>query len=183
MQAAAGGARELARQVVTFSRGLPKVHEPVDASGVFDEAIQLLGNSLPANVELCARLSPDVGAILLPPADAHRILVSLAKNAVDAMPDGGTLTLRLDVQPGRGPDLEEGVEYVCLLVQDTGIGMDEATRRRAVEPFFTTRPRTHGTGLGLAIVHGIVTAAGGALLLESTPGVGTTARVYLPRTG
>ncbi|MBV9773126.1 MAG: response regulator [Gemmatimonadetes bacterium] len=181
MQHAAMGARDVVRQVLTFSRALPEAHEPIDAAGVFGDTARLLHASLPAGVELAVELDPAAGSIALAAADAQQILLNLGSNAIHAMPDGGRLAVTLGVERGPAPELDPAAAYVCLTVRDSGVGMDEATRLRAVEPFFTTKPPGRGTGLGLATVHGMVRAAGGALTLESAPGAGTTVRVYLPR--
>jgi len=109
------------------------------------------------------------------------VVLNLAVNARDAMPDGGLLTIsgRNVEQPAKNGD--GGSRMVELRVTDTGAGMDEETRRRAVEPFFTTKPEGKGTGLGLSTVFGIVQQHGGSLAIESQPGRGTSVRVLLPR--
>jgi CheY-like chemotaxis protein len=109
--------------------------------------------------------------------------LNLVSNACDAMPAGGVLTIRTEnrsVQAGGERDLPPG-EYVVLAVADTGVGMDEATRRRAFEPFFTTKAVGEGTGLGLSTVYGIVKQSQGYVFLDSTPGCGTTVEIFLPR--
>ena len=121
----------------------------------------------------------------LPPAhvDPHALelsLVNLAVNARDAMPDGGTFSIRLGLKEGAAPGrLGEG-PWLTLSVSDTGIGMDAATLSRAVEPFFTTKGPGQGTGLGLSMVDGLAAQSGGALVLDSAPGAGTTATIWLP---
>jgi CheY-like chemotaxis protein len=116
----------------------------------------------------------------------EQVLVNLAVNAQDAMPDGGMLildTANRTVSAGdalRDPRVPAG-EYAVLSVSDTGVGMDELTRARVFEPFFTTKPPPHGTGLGLSMAYGIVRQSGGYFTVESAPGQGATFRIYLPR--
>jgi CheY-like chemotaxis protein len=116
----------------------------------------------------------------------HQLLLNLCLNANDALGgEPGTITIRLArMRPERSPltigDLRLGRDYARLTVADTGAGIDMATLPRIFEPFFTTKERGRGTGLGLAVVHGIVTASGGALHVESVPGTGTTITIYLP---
>jgi CheY-like chemotaxis protein len=123
----------------------------------------------------------------LPPvhADPNQLemaILNLAVNARDAMPDGGALTIAASeevVGPGHRSKLPRGT-YVRLSVADTGVGMDEATRERAVEPFFSTKGVGRGTGLGLSMVHGLAAQLGGALTIESKPGFGTNVELWLP---
>src|SRR4029078_1348231 len=107
---------------------------------------------------------------------------NLAVNARDAMAGGGQLRLSLDqveVRPSEGESLEPG-RYIPLAVTDTGVGMDEVTLNRAIEPFFTTKGQGEGTGLGLSMVHGLAAQSGGALKIHSKVGKGTTAEIWLP---
>ncbi len=122
-------------------------------------------------------------AVVADPAQIERILLNLVANARDAMPDGGTLTIRTDaVTLGSGDraNIAPG-RYVRLIVRDTGVGMDAAVRARACEPFFTTKSASKGSGLGLAMVESAALALGGHLHLDSAPGSGTTCTVHLPR--
>jgi CheY-like chemotaxis protein len=110
------------------------------------------------------------------------ILLNLTVNARDAMPDGGQIVIAMReevLRPDEGNQLTPG-PYVCLTVRDTGIGMDEATLQRAMEPFFTTKGPGKGTGLGLSMVHGVAEQSGGWFTLRSRPGEGTTAELWLP---
>jgi signal transduction histidine kinase len=113
-------------------------------------------------------------------------LLNLAVNAREAMPGGGRIAITVDdveLDPAEAADIPDARpgRYVLLTVQDTGKGMDEATRMRVFEPFFTTKPFGSGAGLGLPAVHGFVRQSGGAVRVESEPGRGTIFRIYLPR--
>ncbi|MGN6243046.1 MAG: ATP-binding protein [Motilibacteraceae bacterium] len=113
--------------------------------------------------------------VRMDPGQLHQLLLNLAINARDAMPDGGLLTLAVENRPS-----PLGVPGAVLRVQDTGHGMDAATLEQAVDPLFTTKPTGRGTGLGLALVHSVVEKSGGSLSLVSTPGTGTTVEIWLP---
>ena len=134
---------------------------------------QALGQG--ATIELCCELAPDLPELLADAAELREMLTNLIFNAVDAMPDGGRITLRTSLDPE-----PEGEGTLVLEVGDTGVGMSEETRRRCLEPFFTTKG-TRGTGLGLAMVYGTVQRHGGAIALHSAPGVGTRFVLRFPR--
>ncbi len=159
----------LTRQLLAFARR-DDVHPTVlDLSELVQRSLQLLGRVADDAVTLRAEVGPPAWVR----ADAthlEQVLVNLVANARDAMPDGGTCTVTVTATD----------DAVRLVVEDTGQGMDEATRARAVEPFFTTKPRARGTGLGLATVHGIIEQAGGLLTIDSTPGKGTRVTIELP---
>jgi CheY-like chemotaxis protein len=147
---------------------------------------KLLRRLIRENITLHTRLDPDRWLVRADPGQIEQVLVNLAINARDAMVDGGVLTITTenvvidDAFDSRHPSLSPGM-YVRLTVSDTGVGMDEETRRRAFEPFFTTKKPGEGTGLGLATCYGIVVQHGGAIELTSAPGCGTTVVIYLPR--
>jgi two-component system, cell cycle sensor histidine kinase and response regulator CckA len=132
-------------------------------------------------------LANDAGQVRADPGQMEQVLINLALNARDALPTGGTVTVRtrnaVVAPPGADAPSEEGPApgtYVVLAVADTGHGMDAATRARIFEPFFTTKPVGQGTGLGLATVFGVVRQSGGSIRVESAPGQGTTFSVFLP---
>src|SRR3989449_6096216 len=140
---------------------------------------------LPADVEIVAAGDEGLPEVR---ADLHateQILFNLVTNARDAMPNGGVLRIETrcahltDEQRASGGATHSGA-FVCLGVEDTGVGMDEQTRQRIFEPFFTTKPVGKGTGLGLATVYGLVRQHGGSIEVDSEPGQGTRVRVYFP---
>jgi PAS domain S-box-containing protein len=179
-------ARELIRRILTFSRPRDQQLQPVRLRPVLEEAVRLLRSIIPAGVELAFNSAADVPAVRADPSQIHQILLNLATNAWHAM-DGhsGRIEIRLDAsqvdqaQAQRNPDLHPG-SYVRLAVSDTGQGMDAPTLTRIFEPFFTTKAPGQGTGLGLSVVHGIVRNHGGAIVVESEVGRGSTFTLYLP---
>jgi PAS domain S-box-containing protein len=178
-------AMSLTRQLLTFSRQQPLPPRIIDLNEVIVGFEKLLRRTISEDVELVTNLAPNPEFVNADPSQVEQILVNLAVNARDAMPGGGRLTVEtadvdleetslseeLDLAPGR---------YVTLTVADTGRGMDEATSQRVFEPFFTTKSRGRGTGLGLSTVYGIVKQGVGHIEVDSTPGEGTSFRVFLP---
>jgi CheY-like chemotaxis protein len=150
------------------------------------ETVSLLRASLPSTIELRTDVDGTAGAIWADAHQVHQVVLNLGTNATHAMePSGGVLDIVLEseILSGAAEDNPGGLapgRYVRLSVRDTGHGMDPDTVRRAFDPFFTTKEVGRGTGLGLSMVHGIVTAHGGAVTLDSEPGVGTTVHVHLP---
>ena len=185
--AASRRAKDLVRQILTFSRKDEQERQPLQLHLVIHEALKLLRASLPATIDIRQELAEDSGAILADPTQMQQVLMNLCNNAEYAMRDtGGTLEVRLDKMEvdeavvARHPELLPG-PYVRLTVRDTGVGMEEAVLARIFEPFYTTKLAGDGTGMGLAVVHGIVTSHGGAIDVESTPGQGSTFTIYLPQ--
>ena len=152
------------------------------------EAVEAIRHVLPGilgvDITLHCELDDSAGNVRIDPGQLEQLLLNLAINARDAMPEGGQLTISVvgaSLSPVAAAELGMNAgKAVQISVADTGIGMDEETRRRCLEPFFTTKGRSRGTGLGLAAVKGIVDEAGGAIEVESQPGVGTTFTIHLP---
>jgi PAS domain S-box-containing protein len=186
IQRAGERAAALTRQLLAFSR--QQVLEPriLSLNAVVSDMSQLLRRLIGEDIEFDTRLDPALGLVRADPGQIEQVIMNMAVNARDAMPGGGTLTIatsnaHLD-RPERGDQGGAAAgDYVVLTIQDTGTGMDAATRARIFDPFFTTKPVGMGTGLGLATVHGIVTQSGGYIEVRSAPGQGSTFQVYLPR--
>ena len=184
---AAGRAASVTRHLLAFSRRQDLPRQPTDLNAVLrdleDPLRRLIGEDLAIKVERCA----EAGTILADRGQIEQIIFNLAANARDAMPRGGTLTLRTSVmrvaESERGPiprRLAPG-PYVVLTVRDTGMGMGPDVIEHLFEPFFTTKEPGKGTGLGLAMTYGIVTQSKGDIIVESTPDSGTTVTIFLPR--
>jgi len=178
-------AAALTRQLLAFSRR--ELAEPtvVNLNDVVSSAEKMLRRLIGEQVNFSTSLDPKVKLVNADPGHLEQVLLNLVVNARDAMPSGGTLvvetsTTTIDAQYVKGRMGAPPGEYVTLSVTDSGMGMDEATRRRIFEPFFTTKAKGKGTGLGLATVYGIVKQSGGDLWVYSNVGLGTTFRVHLP---
>jgi len=179
-------ATDLIRQILTFSRQEEEELRPVKLQFIIKEALKLLRSSLPSSIELHQEIDSSCGSVLADPTSIHQVLINLCTNAKQAMEGSrGKLTVRL-VEQGRmdqGGQLPVNVEqdrWVALIVSDTGCGMDAQVKERIFDPFFTTKKKGQGTGLGLSVVHGIVKSHGGEIVVESTPGKGTTFQVFFP---
>ena len=185
IQAAAGRAARLARELLLFSRREPARPERVDLNAILAGMRDVLQASIGADIELRLITAPYLPTVLADRGQIEEVLINLGQNARDAMPDGGILTFATGaadiseapgaVWPGTRPGLS-----AKLTVSDTGRGMDAETMSRAFEPFFTTKPPDQGIGLGLSAVYGIVTKAGGGIAIESEEGLGTSVHIYLP---
>ena len=182
---AANRAASLTRQLLSFSRQQPIRPEILDLNDVLAGMDILLRRLIGEDIEVVSLPAGESAWVNADTGQMEQVLMNLALNARDAMPQGGTLTLRirqvhareLDDNAPSGADAEH---YVRLSVEDTGTGMDEACRRRVFEPFFTTKALGQGTGLGMAVVYGIVQQHGGRIDLQSEVGQGTRVSIFLP---
>jgi PAS domain S-box-containing protein len=186
---AANRAKELVKQILTFSR--EREHEtcPVQLVPVVKESLKLLKASLPSTIEVSQRLEAEGVTVLADPTQIHQIVMNLCTNAYHAMREqGGIMEVTLsEMDIGDLDDTSDGRlspgPYLVLTVSDTGPGMDQATMERIFDPYFTTRKHGEGTGLGLAVVLGIVKKYGGDIKVYSEPGQGASFQVYFPVLG
>jgi signal transduction histidine kinase/CheY-like chemotaxis protein len=179
---ATGRAATLVQRLLAFARRQDLQPRAVDVSGLLLGIEDLVTRSIGPTITVAVDAPSGLPAARVDPSQLELALLNLAINARDAMPGGGRLTMEVsfeEVHAGRGDRLKEG-RYVRIAVIDTGVGMDASTLRRAIEPFFSTKGLGKGTGLGLSMVHGLAAQSGGALMLSSTPGIGTRAELWLP---
>jgi signal transduction histidine kinase/ActR/RegA family two-component response regulator/serine/threonine protein kinase len=177
----------LTKQLTLIARGKQPPKERVDLTQTLSEVEPLLNVMLRGQVQLDLQLPPQALHALAEPSQIERLITNLCRNAADAMPDGGELTVRLSRADQSPLQLKAADDqpphrygFAELLVRDTGHGMSEKTRARIFEPFFTTKAESEGTGLGLAIVYAIVQQCEGDISVVSAPGRGTTFRVFIP---
>jgi PAS domain S-box-containing protein len=175
---------ELTRQLLLFSRKVESRRRPLEINEAVERTAKILERILPKMITVEMRLEPGTEKVYADPSQIEQVLMNLAVNARDAMPEGGTLSiatgnLSLAEPMAEHPGVEPG-EYVLLTVSDTGFGVGEENLKHIFEPFFTTKETGQGTGLGLAMVYGIVRNHHGYIDCSSSPGEGTAFRTYLP---
>ena len=183
---AAHRAKDLVQQILTFSRQSGQERKPVKVHSIIEEALKLLRASIPASIEIIHNINDDCHPVMGDATQIHQVIMNLCTNAYQAMQDkGGTLEINLsEVDVGYEETVEKiGMQpgkHLQLLVRDEGCGMDAAVLDRIFEPYYTTKEQGKGTGLGLSVIHGIVKNHRGDISVTSSPGKGTTFKVYLP---
>lgn len=178
-------AKELVRQILTFSRQADQNLRPIKLQEVIKEVLNFSRATLPSTIDIVQDISRDCGLVMADAIQIHQIALNLITNAFHAMQDtGGTLEVTLKEVELEDVDFKDkGLSsgpYACLNVTDTGIGMEKSVLDRIFDPYFTTKRKDKGTGLGLSVLDGIVKSYGGAIRVYSEPRVGATFHVYLP---
>lgn len=178
-------AREVVKQLLTFSRQDNATKKILNIRSVVNESMKLIRSSTPINIEIQQNLSENISPILGNATQINQLLINLCSNAIDAMPNmGGLLTVDLSnangTQSAKHSKTIKPGQYVSLMISDNGIGMDKEIIDKVFDPYYTTKEIGKGTGVGLAVVKGIVERHGGSIILDSHPGEGTTFTIYLP---
>ncbi len=178
-------AKDLAKQILTFSRQEKSEQKLIKIQAVIKEALKLIRATIPSTIEMKQDIEAGCGVIKADPTQIHQIVMNLSTNAYHAMEEtGGVMKVNLkEIQLGEydtlTPDMVPGV-YVCLTISDTGRGMDKELVQKIFDPFFTTKKKGKGTGMGLSVVHGIVNSMGGTIHVYSEPDRGTKFNIYFP---
>ena len=175
-------AKTLVQRLLAFARRQPLQPRAVDLGALVSNMADLVDSTTGPQIKVVVDVADELPAAVADPNQVEMALLNLAVNARDAMEGGGTLRISAEsetIEDGHRSGLRPG-RYLCLSVADTGVGMDEATLARAVEPFFSTKGVGRGTGLGLSMVHGLAAQLGGAMTLKSSPGLGSNIEIWLP---
>ena len=171
IEAASLHAREVVKKLMLFGRQMPPRKTQVDINRMIEEGLYFIKSRCEkSDVEIRLSLSPDLPTITVDQSQIYQALVNLVVNAVQAMPEGGLLTITTRCDQAA----------ISLVVEDTGIGMDEETQKKIFMPFFTTKEIHEGTGIGLSVVHGIIASHGGRIFVDSEPGKGSRFEILLP---
>lgn len=183
---AAESAAQLTRQLLSFGCRQASRPEVLHLNRAIGEMEQTIRMSLGSGIDLELALAPALQPIRADPVQIEQVILNLVANARDAMPGGGRLKIetcyvRLDEAFSRDHPATPAGEYICLVVSDNGVGMDEETKSHLFEPFFSTKPKGKGSGLGLPAVYGLVQQSKGYISASSEPGRGATFRIYFPR--
>ncbi|MCX5830852.1 MAG: ATP-binding protein [Deltaproteobacteria bacterium] len=183
---ASNRAKDLVKQILTFSRQGKQERNPILIRPIVEEALKMVRTALPDTIEIRPDFKSGLSPVLSDPSQIHQVLMNLCTNAGHAMQDsGGVLEVKLDEweinagDPDLSIDMKPG-RYQALTMSDTGHGMDASVKERIFDPFFTTKGPGKGTGMGLSVVHGIVKTHGGNITCHSEPGKGTTFKVFFP---
>ena len=179
-------AKELVKQILTFSRMTETDFSPISLKHIINESLKMLRSVIPSTIEIKSSITVE-GLVMSDATQIHQIMMNLCTNAVHAMEEkGGILEVGLqevaidNIEDFNDPDLSPG-PYIMLSIRDTGTGITPDVMKRMFEPYFTTKEAGRGTGLGLSVIHGIVKSHNGAILCKSTPQKGTLFEVYLPK--
>jgi nitrogen-specific signal transduction histidine kinase/CheY-like chemotaxis protein len=177
-------AKTLVQRLLAFARRQPLQPLPVNITKLVTGMADLVASTTGPQIKVVVEAADDLPPARADPNQLEMALLNLSVNARDAMPEGGTLRITASaesVRPGHRSNCSTG-DYILLSVADTGVGMNKATLARAVEPFFSTKGVGKGTGLGLSMVHGLASQLGGALTIQSRPGLGTNVELWVPQT-
>ncbi|MFA7383681.1 MAG: ATP-binding protein [Desulfurivibrionaceae bacterium] len=179
-------AKDLVRQILTFSRRTEQMVQPLTLQPIVKETLKLLRASIPTTIQLRQQIAEECGMVVADPTQIHQVIMNLSTNGYQAMRElGGVLGIVLKPVELGPTDVANKMalkhgNYVCLSISDTGSGIDPEILERIFEPYFTTKKQGDGTGLGLSVVHGIIQGLGGHISVYSEPDQGTTFHVYLP---
>ncbi len=180
-------AKDLVKQILTFSRRTRREKRPMSMQTLGKEVVQLVRQTVPTTIDIDSDIS-NTFTIVADPTQMHQVLMNLCTNAFQAMrQEGGTLRVKISDKELQHPEMKGDIhvppgKYVSVIVSDTGVGMDKQIIKKIYEPYFTSKETGEGTGLGLSVVHGIITDHQGYIIVDSEVGIGTTFRIYLPVT-